>query len=167
MDADRIEGHPANAALAPLAAGGRRSGPGEQYAIDGWDLRAHPDLEERLQALAKGLRGGLMTAYRGYPVVVDGEGAVLAIATGTAGLLLRLPGGPARDAVLAHGGEPRPDLGPDWVRADPWLSDVPSAEGMALLRGWLAASLEAGTEARRGPTTATPGGRATRTGSNR
>jgi hypothetical protein len=138
-----IAANPANAALAGMVEDSRRSRHGEPYSIDGWSLRAHPDLEDRLRALASGLPGVAVAGYCGYPVLVDGEGVVCALATGTSGLLVRLADGPARDAILAHGGEALADLGPEWVRADPWLSSVPSADGTALLHSWLAASLRA------------------------
>jgi hypothetical protein len=138
---DRIEREPANAGLRPLVADARRARPGEPYAIEGWDLSAHPDLEERLGELARGLPGATITGYRGHPVVVDDRWVVRALATGTSGLLLRLHDGQDRVAVLAHGGEARPDLGPDWVRADPWLSGLPSADGTILVRRWVAAAL--------------------------
>ena len=97
-----------------------------------------------LGQLCAGLAGAALTA--GHPAVVDGDWVVRALATGTSGLLLRLGDGPARAAVLAHGGVELPELGPEWVRADPWLSTVPSAEGIVLLRAWLGAAFGYGAE---------------------
>lgn len=139
MDATRIVAHPANAAVARLVGEGRLARRGEPYAIDGYELGAHPDLEERLTRLA-GAVGVGVAGFRGHPVVVDEHGVVRALATGTSGLLLRLGDGPERDAVMAHGGAPMPELGEDWVRADAWLSDVPRPGGTALLESWLAAA---------------------------
>lgn len=143
-DPGLVAAHPENAAIARVAGPGARARPGEPYAIDGWELRAHPDLEERLRQLAEGPPGASVAVLRGLPVIVDRDGIVCVAAAGTSGLLLRLADGPARDAVLANGGEAQPAIGPDWVRADPWLSDVPATAGTAMLRSWVEAALASG-----------------------
>lgn len=139
---DRIERQPANAVLVPLAANARRARPGEPYAIEGWELSAHPDLEERLASLAAGLPGATFAGYRGCPVVLDGHSVVRALAIGTSSIHLRLRDPSIRAAVIAHRGEATSALGPDWVRADAWLSGLPSDDGTGLLRAWLAATFE-------------------------
>jgi hypothetical protein len=141
MDPDAVARHPDNAVVVRLVGEGARARPGSAYAIDGYELRAHPDLEERLRQLNTGTGGGSVVGFRGYPVILDPAGVVRVLATGTSGLLLRLAEGPERDAIIALGGGPAPELGPGWTRADPWLSDVPATEGSARLRGCIAAAL--------------------------
>jgi hypothetical protein len=110
------------------------------YRLGAWELHAHPDLCERFDEVAP---GGRRVEVYGLPGRAGSGGVLYAVARGTSGILLRLPSGPARDAVLASGGAVASDIGSDWVRADAWLTDVPSAAGLALLAEWVEAARSA------------------------
>ena len=108
-----------------------------EYRLGAFELHTHPDVCERLDQVARdsrsvGVYGCCARATRGS--------VLYAIGRGTTTIALRLPDGPVREAVLAHGGRLAPELGIDWVAADVWLSEVPRAGGTALLVAWVEAA---------------------------
>jgi hypothetical protein len=132
-----LEAHPANAdLLAWLAQGAQRAAqPGVGYQLDGWYLRAHPDLEETFRAIAqaahvKGIRGAF-----GTPVLATKTGLIYALARGTSGIGLRLPPD-ARAEALTAGAKPWPEAGPEWTLLSAWDSNLPGRELVARLAAW-------------------------------
>ncbi|WP_419999309.1 hypothetical protein [Streptomyces boninensis] len=108
-------------------------GPGD-HALGKWQLHTHPDLCDRLADLAP--RHPLHTAY-GVPVLAH-EGIAAAVALGTDRLLVRLPKLPHNIAA----GAPMPPLTDQgWQSVDPWLSELPSAEGVRRLCGLIGGAL--------------------------
>ena len=102
--------------------------------LDGWELRCHPDLVERLTQAAAELPVELVYV-RGLPVLVHPNGVAFATAAGTSQLLLRLPR-EMRDGVEA-GRWGSGDLGEDeWVGVEPWL-DRPGDGPVLALAEWL------------------------------
>lgn len=108
-----------------------------EYRLGAYEQHTHPDVCERLDKVASG--GRSVGAY-GHCARVARDGALYAIGMGTGSIALRLPGGPVREAVLAHGGWLDQDLGDEWVVADAWLSEVPRPDGSALLAEWVEAA---------------------------
>lgn len=135
-ETEELEAVPANR---PMLATLRRSAEParSEYRLGAFEQRVHPDVCERLDQLAAG--GRSVGAY-GLCARVGRGGVLYAIAMGTGAIALRLPPSAAREAVMAHGGKPGADLGPDWVIADAWLSQLPGPDGTALLAGWLEAA---------------------------
>jgi hypothetical protein len=105
-----------------------------EYRRGAFEQLTHPDVCERLDQVAGG--GQPVGAY-GRCARSGHDGTLYAIGLGTSMIALRLPEGPAQEAVLANGGRLDPDLGSNWVLANAWLSDVPRADGTALLTSWL------------------------------
>lgn len=135
-EAEELEAVPANRPV--LVALRRSAEPARsEYRLGAFEQHVHPDVCERLDQLAGG--GRSVGAY-GLCARVGRGGVLFAIGMGTGGIALRLPTGAVREAVMAHGGTPDNDLGPDWVIADAWLSKLPGAEGSALLAGWIDAA---------------------------
>jgi hypothetical protein len=118
----------------------------DPWALDGFELHTHPDLQERLDHVAAGQPGGRSVGLYGVPVLIAAD-VVYAIAGGTSRVYLRIPAGPTRDEVVRHGGDADVDFGPEWVGADAWLSDLTSAEGTRLLASWVAAAGRAARDA--------------------
>lgn len=111
----------------------------DPWALDGFELHTHPDLHERLDQVAAGQPGGRSVGLYGVPVLIAAD-VVYAIAAGTSRIHLRIAPGATRDEVVRHGGDAAPAFGPEWVGADAWLSDLPSAAGTQLLASWVAAA---------------------------
>lgn len=114
----------------------------DPWALDGFELHTHPDLQERLDQVALGQPGGRSVGVYGVPVLTASD-VVYAVADGTSRIYLRIPPGATRDEVLRHGGDPDAAYGSEWVGADAWLSDVPGAAGERLLASWVAAAAAA------------------------
>jgi len=114
----------------------------DPWALDGFELHTHPDLQERLDQVALGQPGGPSVGLYGVPVLIAAD-VVYAIAGGTSRIYLRIPPGTTRDEVLRHGGDADSAYGPEWVGADAWLSDVPSTAGTQRLASWVAAAAAA------------------------
>jgi hypothetical protein len=108
-----------------------------EYRLGGYEQHVHPDVCERLGQVA---RGGRSVAAYGHCARVARAGVLYAIGMGTGSIALRLPDGLVREAVLAHDGRLDTGLGPEWVVADAWLSEVPRAEGTSLLEEWVEAA---------------------------
>ena len=132
MAAQALSREPGNAAvLAHLDAtlAPARAAPGNPWQLDGYELRAHPDLAERFEEVTRG-SGGRPAAGAGVPLLVDADGRIVAFALGTSRIALRLPvvgGEPALDA--------RPIEGlPGWTSVDAWLSSLPAPRATEVLR---------------------------------
>jgi len=101
-------------------------------------LRCHPDLCERVHALAEELPGAAGRYVEGFPIVLDASGVAFAIAAGTSWLALRLPGRTHSAVVRSQWG--LRNLGGDWVDVDPWMTNVPAYESLRRMRGWARAA---------------------------
>lgn len=101
-------------------------------------LRCHPDLVERLESSAANLPGVQLRFLVGFPALVHPNAIVFGIAAGTTWLAYRLPQLGQRAVIASQWGNR--GLGPEWVDVDPWLSDLPLAEGTSRVRGWCRAS---------------------------
>ncbi len=135
-DIDALEAVPENRpVLAALR--GQAEPARSEYRLGSFELHTHPDVCERLDQVAQ---GGRVVGVYGLCARAGRAGAVFAIGMGTGSIALRLPDGPAREAVLANGGRLEPGFGPGWVVADAWLSEVPRAPGTSLLAAWVEAA---------------------------
>jgi hypothetical protein len=112
-----------------------------EYRLGEWELHAHPDLCERLDEVA---REGHRIELYGCPGRSSRLGVVYALAAGIDTILLRLPAGRARDAVLDNEGSIATEYGPNWVAANAWLTEIPRTDGTALLTQWLDTARRAG-----------------------
>jgi hypothetical protein len=116
------------------------------WIVDGYLLSTHPDLCERIEALAT-TAGGTFGYLYGKPVVVAAGGLIVAFGAGTHIFCLRLPreecepvavtreDPPARHPLLRRKQLEREALGADgWTRVDPWADGASSALAVALTR---------------------------------
>jgi hypothetical protein len=132
MDAQALSREPANAAvLAHLDASlsPARAAPGDPWQLDGYQLRAHPDLAERFEEVTRG-SGGRPAAGPGVPLLIDADGRIVAFALGTSRIAVRFP---------EVGGEPALDARPveglaGWTSVDAWLSSLSGPRGTEVLR---------------------------------
>jgi hypothetical protein len=135
-EAEDLEAVPENRLI--LASLRRTAEPAQsEYRLGAFEQHAHPDICERLDQVA---RGGRSVGAYGLCARAARGGVLFALGMGTSSIALRLPDGPAREAVLSSGGRLDPDLGPDWVLADAWLSTLSGADGTALLAAWVEAA---------------------------
>lgn len=88
------------------------------FDIDDYELHTHPDLVERLYALAESLPQPCRGAIYGYPVLAANE-VVFAVAMGTSLLAMRLPENMHKMAQ-EYTGKPYPRWGPEWTAFGPW-----------------------------------------------
>ena len=100
-------------------------------------LRCHPDLCDRLEAIAEGLDAHLRY-LGGLPVLVHANDVIFAVAAGTSWISLRLP--PSGHSAIIRSAWGRRRLEGEWVDVDPWLSDLVSRDGVRRLQGWCRAS---------------------------
>ena len=84
------------------------------WVVDGYALSTHPDLCERVEALA-GAAGGRFGYVYGRPAVATEDGVMVAFAAGTHIFCLRLPSD-------------------EWTRVDPWSAETAAALAAALRR---------------------------------
>jgi hypothetical protein len=114
------------------------------------ELRCHPDLCDRLEATADGLPGARTRYVGGMPLLVHQSGVAFGLAAGTSWLALRLPTHVHSAVIRSEWG--RRGLEGEWIDIDPWLTDIPSGEGLRRLRGWCRAAYAHASEitARRG-----------------
>lgn len=101
-------------------------------------LRCHPDLCDRLEATADGLPGTRTRYVGGMPLLVHPSGVAFGLAAGTSWLALRLPTRVHSAVMRSEWG--RRGLEGEWIDIDPWLTDIPSGEGLRRLRGWCRAA---------------------------
>lgn len=140
IDPATLRGRPLNQqVLDALAIGAVPGGVDRTYAIDSFELHIHPDLGERLLALAEGLPDARPAGVYGAACLIDGASVIRVVARGTSGLWIRLDGD-ERAGLLGDGALEAPDFGPDWVRMDAWQTVLPFAEGTAFLRSRVAAA---------------------------
>jgi hypothetical protein len=135
-ETEELEAVPANRLI--LASLRQAAEPAQsEYRLGAFEQHVHPDVCERLEALA---RGGRPVGAYGLCARAARGGVLYALGMGTSSIALRLPDGPVREAVLAGGGRLDPDLGPDWVLTDAWLPTLSGADGTALLAAWVEAA---------------------------
>jgi hypothetical protein len=108
------------------------------------DLRCHPDLCDRVSALADGLPNVRLRYVAGLPLLVHPNGVVFAVGAGTTWIAVRIP-------RSAHGAVVRSQWGQrglegEWIDVDPWMTDVSAHDGLRRLRGWARAAYDHGTE---------------------
>jgi hypothetical protein len=116
------------------------------WIVEGYLLTTHPDLCERIEALAA-TAGGTFGYLYGKPVVVADGGVIVAFAAGTHIFCLRLPreeceplvvtreDPPARHPLLRRKQLEREALtAGGWTRVDPWADGASSALAVALTR---------------------------------
>lgn len=130
--------HPANRAL--LETFGRdaapwREGQSRDDELEGWHLRTHPDVVQRVEAVGREATGVRFAGLLGRPCLAA-HGIVVACGEGVRTLDLRL-GVDAVSSVAAHPFERCPELGDDWVSVDVWLTEIPTAAGLAALCDWV------------------------------
>lgn len=116
---------------------------------------AHTDVGSLLFALARAIPGAgaycPAPASCAYVVLHTGADRIVAIAYGQRGLAFRLPAA-LHAAALADGGALAPEIGPDWVRFDPWDLRRTNAQRDPWLRRWAEQAVEhAHTEPRDPP----------------
>lgn len=135
MDLDE---RPANASLVRFLEAGAHPAHSDvslrDARLDGWELRCHPDLRERLEQVAEPI--GLQVDHvRGVPVLIHPNGVAFAAARGTSLVLLRLPPDECADVQRSRWTGDAPDA--DWVAVEPWL-DLPDPEPRQRLSEWVA-----------------------------
>jgi hypothetical protein len=107
---------------------------------------AHDEVATALTDSAKGLKG--VSWYcpdgRAYAVMLlhTDRKRIFGIAFGMHGLAYRMPTA-SRDESLRDGGKPCHDIGPDWIRFDPWRPDEARDVTAARLRRWCRVAREA------------------------
>ena len=122
------------------------------WVIDGYSLPTHPDLCDRLEELNTAAGEPAALAYRfGKPVLIAGNGVIVAFAGGTYVLCLRLPRDsvdprlvgrrreqPSKHELLRRKQEQLGALASgDWTLLEPWPVDVPKGDGLPLLANTL------------------------------
>ena len=99
---------------------------------------AHSDVGSLLIALGKELPGvhAYCPSYKScaYVVLHTDADRIFAIAFGQRGLAFRLAA-PALAEAIADGGTPAPEIGPDWVRFEPWDATA-KPDARERLRRW-------------------------------
>jgi hypothetical protein len=116
------------------------------WIVEGYPLSTHPDLCERIEALAAAA-GGTFGYLYGKPVVVADRGVIVAFGAGTHIFCLRLPreecgpivvtpeDPPARHPLLRRKQLERQALvAGGWTRVDPWADAASNALAAALTR---------------------------------
>jgi hypothetical protein len=100
------------------------------WVVDGYALATHPELCERVAALAEAAGGRFGYVY-GRPVVVREDDVIVAFGAGTHIFCLRLPreecgplAVPELDALVSG----------EWTRVDPWPAQTAAALEVALRR---------------------------------
>ena len=142
VESGSLRGIPGNDAV--LDELGRNAEPasGESpYSIDAYVLHTHPDLCDRLLALADGVGGVTAVGVYGIPCLIDGDRAIRVFARGTSSLWLSAPAA-SRAALGPDESWPAPELGPSWIRLDAWQTVRPSNVGTAWLRALVSAAFD-------------------------
>jgi hypothetical protein len=117
------------------------------WDLDDFELHTHPDLSERLEACATSLPEASIRGVYGFAALVHPNAVLYAVATGMSDLQLRLAtDDPDRPSILALKGSESP-FGSEWVTAAAWLTDVPRADGTAMLTAWVRRAFGTATEA--------------------
>jgi hypothetical protein len=143
-DPDDLARVPENAgALAMLGAlaSPQRVDEAPPWIVGGFSVGVHPDLVVHFFAIAEATGRPARFVY-GRPVLVDGENRLLAYANNMHDLYLR-PGRAGCDAAMAHGAEPRPNIGPDWLWINAWPAALPRPDRVGMIAGWLGAVADA------------------------
>jgi hypothetical protein len=118
------------------------------WIIEGYGLRAHPDLHDGLLELARGLSGCRADFAYGCPILVGPSGLICAVAEGMRHLHFRLPA-ELRPLAGELKGRDRPDIVRGWLSLDAWDREGPRGQHLGDLRYWCAQAC-AGEEPERG-----------------
>ena len=110
--------HPRNAELLKLLQKQAVAGTGDVYDLEGYELHAHPDLCDYVQAFNPYCYGG---AY-GVPVLANDRGILFGIAMGTSFVAFRL-NEPERSETKAAGGSDFAKAGAGWVSVEAWRTE--------------------------------------------
>ncbi|HEX6703019.1 MAG TPA: hypothetical protein VF101_20005 [Gaiellaceae bacterium] len=116
------------------------------WIVDGYALSTHPDLCERVEALAA-TAGSAFGYLFGRPVVVGGRDVIVAFGAGTHIFCLRLPREECREVAVTRADEPARQpllrrkqlelealVAGEWTRVDPWADEAAVALAAALTR---------------------------------
>ncbi len=90
------------------------------------ELRTHPDLGDRLRALAADVAGADVGVMYGYFVARARDGRIFALAQGTHMIRFRV-GRNGVDAATRLGATVDREFGPDWVTVNAWNAEPPRA----------------------------------------
>jgi hypothetical protein len=117
------------------------------WIVEGYLLSTHPDLCERVEVLAATAGGGTFGYLFGRPVVVAGDGVIVAFGAGTHIFFLRLPRQECGPIVATRADEPARQpllrrkqlelealVAGEWTRVDPWSDEAATALVAALTR---------------------------------
>jgi hypothetical protein len=130
------------------------------WVIDGYSLATHPDLCDRLNEMNTAAGEPAASEYRyGKPVLVAGNGVIVAFAGGTYVLCLRVHRDEVDPRVVGRRREPASKhrllrrkqeqldslVAQEWTWIDPWPVDVPKDEGLPLLASVLQRAVENAT----------------------
>jgi hypothetical protein len=140
-DPDELARVPANAgALAMLGAlaSPQRVDEAPPWIVGGFSVGVHPDLVVHFFAIADVIGRSARFVY-GRPAIVDGDDRLIAYANNMHDLYLR-PEHAGWDAAMAHGAEPRPNLGPDWLWINAWPAALARLERTGIIAGWIGAA---------------------------
>ena len=137
--------HPANAVILrrlSVQATRRQPTPAAPYVLDGYGLRAHPDLQERFNACTAALPRQTRVGIYGYPALITANGGIVAVAMGTHGIAMRLPDALRDLAIQTRHALPLPEFGADWVKIDAWNVDAATVAWVTTLTEWLTAAAQ-------------------------
>jgi hypothetical protein len=100
---------------------------------------AHSDVAEELLRSAEGVPGVAhycpnRQAYA-FVVLYVADSTIVGLAYGQSALAFRLPGARVTEAC-GQGGWPAEDIGPDWIRFEPWSDDETLRESRRRLALW-------------------------------
>ena len=95
-------------------------GPHSGYTVEGYEVRTHPDLVERLRKLGEYAPGSKFVYTFGTPTLRTEGGRVFAIATGSSSLHLRLE----RNSGW---GRPHEELAEPWRQGSAWKMGGPQS----------------------------------------
>jgi hypothetical protein len=96
-------------------------GPHSGYAVDGYEVRTHPDLVDRLRELMAYTPGARFGYVFGTPTLQNPTGEIFATASGTSSLYLRLEGD-------TDWGRPYEEYGAPWRQGNAWEMGRPHSK---------------------------------------
>jgi hypothetical protein len=129
------------------------------WVIDGYSLATHPDLCDRLEEVNAAAGDPAILEYRfGKPVLVAGNGLIVAFAGGTYVLCFRVPRDAVDPSLLGRRREKRSEhpllrrkqeqldalVAREWTRLEPWPVDVPKEQVLPLLADALREAVQLG-----------------------
>jgi hypothetical protein len=118
----------------------RREHSASGYAVDGYEVRAHPDLVDRLRDLMTYCPGSSFKYVFGTPTLSTAAGEIFATAFGTSSLCLRLPG-------ISEWGRSYAEYGDAWKQGSAWiLGRPPTKDDEEKLRRFVTAAYASALE---------------------